>query len=212
MREHVRAALIGLAVLVHGVAASPLPKAAKRSALQNEVAIDELNRWVGLLGAVGITTTREALAEGAYRTAQSLVGVRSTLMTPFRGWLRVTGTGQGWGLFTYPDTYPHQLVVYKRGEDQVWTPVYIALDHEYTWHRDVLAYRRIRGVYHGSTNKTAASYENFASWVARDVFAEFPDALQAKIGFVRFHTVRPGEPVDSERVEKHTRIIDRNAL
>jgi hypothetical protein len=212
VREHVRAALIALAILVHGVAASPLPKSAKRASFEQDIAKEELNRWVGILGAVGVDATPKELSDLVYQTSVALVDVRSTLLGPFRGWFRLTGTGQGWGLFTYPDSYPHQLTVAVRGVEQVWRPIYVALDPEYTWRRDVFVYRRVRGVYDGNTLRAGASYENFVRWTAREAFADFPEALQVRVGFYRFHTVRPDEPRDPERVEKHMRIIDRNAL
>jgi len=205
----VRAALIALALVVYGVAASPLPKTVKRSHFEQPIAIEELDRWVGILGRIGVATTRAELSGRAYEAGRALADVRGALLGPFKGWFRVSGTGQGWGLFTYPDSYPYQLVIEVRPAAGDWRPVYAALDPDAAWRRDQLAYRRVRGVYDGNTRKPGASYENFADRIGRLALADFPDAAEARVGFIRTHSTMPGRPRDPERLPQHQRTVAR---
>lgn len=208
-RDHLRAAVLALTVLVYGIAASPLPKSVKRSQFDTPIAIEEVDRWVGILGGVGITVTRKELADGSYASGKFFADLRRTLLGPFKGWFRVSGTGQGWGLFTYPDSYPHQLVIEVREKPGPWRPVYAALDPDADWRRDQLAYRRVRGVYDGNTRKPGVSYDNFVAWVARLALADHPDADEVRVGFIRTHSTMPNVTPDPERLAKHQRVVKR---
>lgn len=208
-RDHVRAVVIALVLVVNGVAASPLPKSVKRSQFDTPIAIEELDRWVGISQTVGVPLTRAELTEHAYTIGKFFADLRGSLLGPFKGWFRVTGTGQGWGLFTYPDSYPHQLVVEVRPADGEWRPVYTALDPDAAWRRSSLVYRRVRGVYDGNTRKPGASYDNFAAWLGKHALADFPDAAEARVGFVRTHSTMPDKEPDPERLPKFHRVVKR---
>jgi hypothetical protein len=206
--DHARGALLALVLVVHGIAASPLPKSVKRSQLESPIGREELDHWVNILGGVGVTVTRAELEDATLVVGSRAADVRRTLLGPFQPWFRFTGTGQGWGLFTTPDTFPHQLVVeVRRGE--TWETVYAGLDPDATWNRDRFAYRRLRGVYDGNTRKPGASYDNFVAQVGAWALADFPDASAARVGFVRFHTRAPDQPPDPERAEKFKRAVAR---
>ncbi|MDP2306016.1 MAG: hypothetical protein Q8P18_08310 [Pseudomonadota bacterium] len=214
VRDHVRAVVIALVLVVNGLAASPMPKSVKRSHFETAIAIEELDRWVGILGSVGLTLTRPELTEHTYAVGKFFAELRGTLVGPFKGWFRVTGTGQGWGLFTYPDSYPHQLVIEVRsasgaGPEGEWRTVYAALDPDAAWHRSHLVYRRVRGVYDGNTRKPGASYDNFVAWAGKQALVEFPDAAEARVGFVRSHSTMPNVTPDPERLPKFQRVVTR---
>lgn len=200
--------MIALVIAVYGVAASPLPKTMKRSQFDAPIAVEELDRWVGLLGGVGIVLTRDELAEHTYQVGKVFADLRGVLLGPFKPWFRISGTGQGWGLFTYPDSFPHQLVVEVR-EAGEWRVVYAALDPERDWMRPALAYRRVRGVYDGNTRKPGASYWNFVDFVAARALADHPAASEARVGFMRTHSVRPGEEPDPERSPRFQKVVAR---
>ncbi len=204
-----RAALLALTVLVYGVAASPLPKSVKRSHFETPIAIEEVDRWVGILGGVGIDVTRKELSDGSYEVGRFFADVRRTLLGPFKEWFRVSGTGQGWGLFTYPDSYPHQLVIEVRKKGGTWRPVYAALDPDAGWRRSQLAYRRVRGVYDGNTRKPGASYTHFVAWVGGLALTDHPDADEARVGFIRTHSTMPHVTPDPERLARHHRVVQR---
>jgi hypothetical protein len=194
---------------VYGLAASPLPKSLKRSQFDNPIAEEEFDKWVGILGGVGISTTRKDLADEVFDFGSIFAGVRGVLLGPFKGWFRISGTGQSWGLFTYPDSYPHQLVVEVRPAGGEWKTVFAGLDPDATWMRDQLAYRRVRGVYDGNTKNPGASYDNFVQWIGKRALEDFPDAAEVRVGFIRTHTVMPGVPPDPERLPRFQKTVTR---
>jgi hypothetical protein len=209
VRDQLRAGLILLALVVYGIAASPLPRSMKRSQFDTPMAIEEVDQWVGILGAAGIPITRAALSDDAFAVGTVFADLRSALLGPFKGWFRITGTGQGWGLFTYPDIFPHQLVIEVRPKGGTFAPIYAGLDPDAAWMRPQLAYRRVRGVYDGNTTKPGASYDNFVHWIGRLALADFPDSAEVRVGFVRTHTTMPGVPRDPERSERFQRVVSR---
>jgi hypothetical protein len=204
----VRAALIALGVVVHGFAAAPLPRSVKRSQMDTPMAKEELGRWVAVAARVGVEITIPELADWMTSTGAVAASARKAVMAPFGPWFRLTGTGQGWGLFTYPDTFPHRLTVEVR-EGRSWRTVYAGLDPDATWMRPQLAYRRVRAVYDGNTDKVGPSYEPFVDWVAAHAFADFPDAKQVRVGFVRTHSTMPGEAADPEVAARLLRVRSR---
>lgn len=204
-----RAALLAVVVFVHGVAASPLPPSPTTAkALSNPIAVEELDGWVKVLGGLGIQTTRPRLTELAIRSSEVTSELRDAVVKPFRPLLRITGTGQGWGLFTYPNTHPHRLVieVERDGEFQV---VYRALDPEHDYLEPQLTFRRVRGVYDDNASKVRPSYESFARWVARQAFEDWPDATRVRVKMIRTHVVTPGQAADPKAETRLVRVVKR---
>jgi hypothetical protein len=206
MSSRVRGASIAVALLVYGFQAAPLPRNVKKSQFESEVGREEMDRWVELFGAVGVRLTRDELSERSFAVSKAISDVRKEALKPFQPWFRLTGTGQGWGLFTYPDTYPHQLRV-EIFRDGKWELVYAGLDEEHAWRREQLAFRRVRGVYDSNSTKPGATWDTFADWVAKEALADFPDASRVRVGFVRVHTHAPGEavPEDADPERRHFR-------
>ncbi len=192
-----------------------MPRSIKRSQFDTVIAQEEMDKWVRILGGVGIAITRDDLSNKTFAFGKIFADLRSFLLTPFKETFRITGTGQGWGLFTYPDSYPHQLVVEVRsaagdaeGEGE-WRPIYAALDPDHDWMRAQLAYRRVRGVYDGNTRKPGASYDNFVAWIGGLALTAHPDAAEVRVGFIRTHTIMPGETPDPERLPRFQRTVSR---
>jgi hypothetical protein len=193
-RIRLRAALIALGILVHGFAALPIPRSARRSSLDLPVAHDEIVLWSKFLTSWGFPIEPKALADDSFAVASGASDFRRAVMAPFNGWFRVSGTGQGWGLFTYPDSWPNQLRVdVRRKPNGKWEPLYAGLDPDLVWMRGRFVYRRVRGVYDGNSYKPGPSFENFVDWVADEAFAQFPDVREVRVSFMRLHTVLPGE-------------------
>ncbi len=209
-RREVRAALLLVVVAVNLFAAAPLPKSVKRSQYDTPMAKEELGRWVELLAGIGVDVTPEQLIDASYRSGTALAGFRRAVMSPFDSFFRVTGTGQGWGLFTYPDSFPHRLTVWVRDSKEAnFQEVFAGLHPVHRWNREIFAYRRVRGVYDSQTSKPGSSYDAFARWVADRAFADFPSAEQVRVGFVRGHTTEPGRAEDPETILRHLRTFDR---
>jgi hypothetical protein len=191
-REHLRGVALLAVVAVNLLTASPLPRSVKRSQYDTPVAREEIRRWQDSLARIGIRRSEESLVEASYALGSTLSRVRHALLDPFATPYRLTGTGQAWGLFTYPDTWPHQLNVWTRdGAKAPWSLRYAGLDPEHAWRREVLTYRRVRAVYDGQTSRPGVTWERFATWIAREALRDTPGATHARVGFLRRHTRDP---------------------
>ncbi|MCB9761720.1 MAG: hypothetical protein H6739_17890 [Alphaproteobacteria bacterium] len=208
IRARVRAAVLAFVVLVHGMAASPIPNSVSKAHFRNPIAEEEMARWVSILGRVGIRTTDEELIAWLVDVGSSTAEVRKVVMQPFRPILRVTGTGQGWGLFTYPNSYPHRMEIEGRA-GTTWRTLFRALDPEHAWMNDKLVFRRVRGVYDDNAFKTRQSYDNFVRWVAGEAFTEFEDLDEIRVKMIRSHVVLPGKPHDPETTTRLVRTLTR---
>ncbi len=188
----VRAGILLLVVGVNGVVALPLARKANRADLDRPGARDEIARWSGLLSTVGIDASHEQLANLSYQWANLGVTVRGALTSPFKPLYHVTGTGQNWALFTYPDRWPARLVIEaKRGEE--WVRLYASLDPDHTFREEAMVYRRTRGVYDGQSEKPGKTWDRFCSWAAAEVFAAYPEVNEVRVKFIRIRTYEPGE-------------------
>jgi len=206
-QAQLRALVIALAVAWHGLAAAPSPKSISRAQFRHPVALEELDRWVGLLGEVGVETTRPELVDHLVSTGGALVAVRSALLAPVQPVFRLTGTGQGWGLFAYPDSFPDRLIVEGRTGGEDWAPLYRALEPDHAFLAPQLTYRRVRGVYDGHTDRPGRPYDNFARWVAREAFAAQPALVEVRVRFQRTHTLPPTQPADPKTTSRLKRVV-----
>jgi hypothetical protein len=200
-RSDLRATMLAVVVAINGIAALPLARKADHKSFERKLAQDEVRRWQGLLAGVGLGFTREELTEGAFTFAKGSLATRKFLLDPFKPWFHFTGTGQAWGLFTYPDRYPGRLLVEAREGEGEWVLLYAALDAEHAFNRDKLVYRRVRGVYDSSSEKVGTSYDPFCSWIAAEVFAARPQYEEVRVRFLTIHTHEPGEQGDTLTVE-----------
>ena len=206
-RRRIRALLIGLVLLVNGLNNLPFTRVTEKD-LRNPIANQELQRWSELLAKVGVERTPKQLRVAAMGYGNGLADLKKTLMTPFRPAFRLTGTGQAWGLFTYPNTFPHTLHI-EVNEGGAWRTVYAALDPEATWMEEHFRFRRVRGVYDDNAWKARRSYENFVDWVAREAFEDFPDADEVSVYMTRRPARAVGEPMSPDVERRLERVRTR---
>jgi len=206
-RAQLRALLIALLLIVCGISNLPFSRVTARD-LDNPIAKAELERWSEILESVGVERPPKRLKQDTLTWGNRLADTKRSAMKPFRPVLRVTQTGQAWGLFTYPNTLPHTLHV-NILVDGEWTPIYQAMDPEHDWMEARFRFRRVRGVYDDNAWQKRRSYENFVDWVAREALEDFEEAEAVQIYLVRSHARVPGEEFDpsEERrlVRKRTR-------
>ncbi len=210
-----RAGLLALVLFVEGITALPIPHGVQKRALSEEpVATEEIEAQRVLLAEVGIHVTHAQLVDWAFASGTLWSSGYDAVMKPFNTLFRVLGIGQSWGLFTYPDTFPHQLVVeVRRSHTGPWERLYAGLDPDHAWKHDILTYRRIRGVYDGQTDKPGPSWNNLTRWLAARACGEDPDVAFVRVSFRRFHTVRPDAPADSSaEVERQARVWSREQV
>ena len=200
-----RAALIALAIVVYGIAAAPIPQAVKKKHVFSPSGRDELRRWVQVLDQVGLELTVKELGDAVVDVAQPFTEARQLALTPFKPWYRLTGTGQRWGVFAYPDTRPHRLTIAcDRGDG--WETLFAAGDPDHAWASVRLRHRRMRGVWDGvaKRKKPGRVYEDFVDLVASWVADEHPSCTELRVSYWQLHAVGPGETAD-EPQEVHVR-------
>lgn len=204
--------MIGIVLFSNLLVALPLPHSIKRSAFDEPVAKEEMLKISAALASVGLTVAPKDLVDFFISTGTPLVGLHTTLTAPVKPINRWLGTGQSWGLFTYPDTFPHRLVIEARTGSGPWDRLYAGLDPDHTFLVDVWTYRRVRGVYDGNTTKPVASWENLTKWAAQQTFRASPQYDTARIYFERFHTVPPGGKPDPSITPRQMRTYRKDAL
>ena len=128
----VRAAMLGVVGLVHGVRAAPLPHVVRPSELKDPVAQEEVARWTERLGSLGYVISEQELGEKVVWITGIIGGAHQASTAPFRPLFKWTGTNQGWALFANPDTHPSRLRV-DGLTDQGRVVLYLADDPEHAW-------------------------------------------------------------------------------
>ncbi len=203
-RDDVRAAILLVVVGVHGFAAAPLAHRAIRANLDLPVARDEFERLQALGDHLGLHYELDELADAAYAASLAERDFRTAGLAPFAELFRLTGTGQAWGLFTYPDRFPARVIVEGRGKGGEWRRLYASLDPDATFDRDTFVYRRIRGVYDNNSETPGATWDAFCTFAAREAFGAYPDVDEVRVSFQRIHTREPGESeAPIEEGERH---------
>jgi hypothetical protein len=206
-----RAALVTALLVVHGLAAAPVPHVVTKRDLANPVSAEEVDRWARRLTALGYTIDKDELSQRVMDITAVIGGAHRRLLLPFRPLFKYTGTGQGWGLFANPDNFPSRLEIRARRAGSDWQTVYLRLDPQHTWAVDVLTYRRIRGIYeaNGYGKRPNAPYKRFASWIARRLLAVDPSVEEVEVRMLRTHTTLRGERPDPRAEPRHP-IVTRN--
>ena len=208
-RAHLRALLLAGALACHGLAVVPSPKKVSPAQFRHPVAVEELARWVEVLGGLGVETTAADLVDLLVPQGGDVVALRTALLNPAQPVFKATGTGQGWGLFAYPDSYPDRLRVEGRTASGRWVPLYVALDPEHDFMAPQLAYRRVRGIYDGHSERPGKPYDNLTAWVGGRALDAHPDLAVVQVRFVRSHTLPPTETQDPKTTSRLKRVIRR---
>lgn len=204
-RPEVRAALITVALVIHGLAAAPIPHVVTKEDLRNPVSQEEVQRWAARLTSLGYTIDAEALSERVMAITKVIGGSHRAVLAPFQPLFRWTGTGQGWALFANPDIYPSRLEIRIRRDGADWEPLYLRLDPDHDWASDLLSYRRVRGVYDagGYGKRPRAPYRRFAEWIGQRVLTTEPTIAEVEVRMLRTHTTLRGQAVDDTVEVRH---------
>lgn len=210
-RPEVRAALITVALAIHAIAAAPVPHVVTREDMRNPVSQEEVRRWAARLGSLGYPIDAPTLGERVMDVTAVIGGFHRALQRPFRPLFRWTGTGQGWALFANPDIYPSRLEIRVRRQDGDLEPLYLRLDPEHDWARDLLSYRRVRGVYDGGGygKRPRPPYRRFAAWIGQRIFDADPAVTEVEVRMLRTHTTLRGMAPDDTVERRHVIAIRR---
>ncbi len=191
--DDARAALLLGVIVVNAVAALPGFPGLRRANFDHPSARDELGRISAVGADWGIEFDPDTLADALYTAADTHRRARAAVLRPLRPWFVYTGTGQSWGLFTYPDRFPSRLVVQGRTADGPWERLFVAHDSNTAFDEGAFTYRRVRAVYDGHADRSDRTWERFCTWAALRVFVARPDVVEVRVSTLELHTREPGE-------------------
>ncbi|MBA2321418.1 MAG: hypothetical protein H0V89_09705 [Deltaproteobacteria bacterium] len=194
---HLRAALITIALLVHGIYALPLPREMKLEKIREEAGTENVDRWLGWFGSVGLHPDRVWFEETVCGVTRVTDRVHKAMKAPAKPWMTFAGNSQSWALFAILERWPIRLEIRIMREGSAeWETLYRRLDPVHDSWDDVLSYRRMRGIWDGQLTKPKSGYKNMTKWLARQIFAADPTISRLEVRGIRTHTTLPGESVD----------------
>lgn len=203
--SQIRAVFIAVFLVIHGIYIFPAPRELKRDELGDPPVVEELDRWYALIDGLGLPISRDRFEDEVVTWSARLSGAHRLLKVPFKPMMDLTGTGQGWALFAAPDTHPQRLVIEGRRHGGDWEMLYRRIDPEHALLDPVFRYRRVRGVYDGTSRRAGRTYKYFTRFAARRVFEVRPDLSQVRVVMVRYHTTLPWQDPDPLTVRRHER-------
>lgn len=208
-RRQVRAALVGFALLGHGIYALPLPHRITASELTSGGS-EDIDRWYAAVHAVGVPWTRAEFVDKLVEVTAATGAAHGWLKAPFRPIFDLVGANQAWALFASTTTTPERLVVeVRRGANPEWIPILRRMDPCCTWREDQIRYRRIRGVWDSQYTGMRPAYLGLAKWLADQAFAEFSDVREARVRIERGRATLPWQEPDPKTTSVHSRIFRR---
>lgn len=211
--DHLRGALIAVALLGHGIYAIPFTQRITRTDIEQPGRQRSVEAWSRSFGQVGITVTPDELADWAVDTTKQISEAHQTLKTPYKPLFQLTNSHQGWALFASATTRPETIVIdVKRKGAEGWDPIARRLDPKSPWRADQIRYRRIRGVWDGLKKIPRPGYRNFVRWVARRAFEEFDDVTHVRIYMNRGYSTYPWRPPRPKRQTRHMWQFDRGTF
>ena len=221
MTPQIRAIILAIVVLIHGLAAAPLPSKMHKRDQNDEAVQKELSRWVDALSGIGISVSEKGLWNFSYQAGNIATKSRNAILKPVRPFFKLTGTGQGWGLFTHPDRRPDHLEVWGKAENaKEWKLLYRSLDEDHRFMADKLSYRRLRGLWDGNANRPKRYFKKnrkkqpylyFTQWVACEAFSKHPELHKVKVQYERSFTTTPKEKPNPHTEVNHREVIERES-
>lgn len=109
----------------------------------------------------------------------ALAPVQRAVLRPFAWLPRGLHVTQRWALFQAASAERYRLEVIAFAADGTSRVLYRAGDPAHQAYADVLAYRRVRGVYNPTTH-APGQYGAFVAWFAARVFADHPDVASLR--------------------------------
>ncbi len=205
--REVRAALIGLVIVVSSLQALPGTPLDRR-ALHTAEATRELDGWMMLLEPLGLR--RDIFVEILLATSHVLTGTRRwarDLADPVTRW---TGTGQGWGFFATPS--PEVRAIEVEGYTSTGSTVlFLPGDPHADFLAQTLTWRKMRGVWHDPYERGTVPYSRLAVWTGRKALEQYPQLDRVEVRIVQRVTREPGGPERAEHKVLRSRTVKRRA-
>ncbi len=201
-----RACIISVLLLFCLAEAMPLPTLKKRH-MNRQVAVDEADRWVGILQSMGVQTDRKTLVNDVLSASHKTGKIRNGAIRPWRRLVRPFGLAQRWALFTFTDPNPGRLVITAKGAAGEWYTLYRAPEMDSTELGALLHYRRIRGIWDdgGDRPNPGKLYNRWVTWLGARIFEMHPDVDAIRVQIDRVDIQPPGKARTLEADRKASR-------
>jgi hypothetical protein len=152
----VRAALIGLFIVVSLIDGFPFPRGGARERLPGSL--------------------QAAVIHGE--------ALQQVLLSPFAWFKRLFRLGQRWALFSSAKQQRHWLSIEARtAGSRRFHVIYRPLDPEHQELASMIEYRRVRAAWNAGRKDAVPSYRAFATWIARREFSEHGDVTAVRVRF-----------------------------
>lgn len=196
-----RALLLMVLVVLNTLATVPSFGSASAERLQRPFEQAELARWHALLGRLGLTLSRERLAELYLEFAAGMVAARAVVQAPLSWWVELTQTQPSWLLFGMPDAFSpaFRLQAWDSHGEQV---LYESGNAERSWQAALLGYRRVRAAYGPSRAGVPPTYPGLCQRLSELAFAELPEVERVRCAIVRRAVAVPGQAEHREPEEQ----------
>jgi len=194
MWPNVRAALITLVLFFCVAEAMPLPTLKKRH-MNRTVAQDEADRWVDILGGVGVDMDRQTLVKKVLQVSRKTGKFHNQLIRPWKKFERPLGMGQRWALFTFTDPNPGRMVIEGRGSGGDWFELYRAPMGGEPELAKLLHYRKVRGIWDDAGDRPYPGklFDRWVTWVGGRIFEMYPNVDVIRLRFDRIEIIPPSK-------------------
>ena len=170
--------------------------------------------WGAPLLSLGWVDSRAELIEGFRQVNNTITTTRASLLGPLIDWQKLSGTTQGWQMFSQVKPYGGRLQIHIRTDDEPWTPIF--QDHDTgQWRAALLNQERVRAgraAYSQRVGKRQRQYQRLGQWLARHAAADFPQATALRVRYQKVVIERPeviraqgglrlGEPYWEEQID-----------
>lgn len=191
MRAELRAAALAAAIFISFLDALPLSSAPQRRHLREPAVAEQLDYWASVIGQ----EDRQQFEDDVLRITGASARWRKAVLTPFRPMHRVLGTGQAWGFFAWPETFPYWIMVEGRVDGGAWELLYEPLNSDADLMNFPLRYRRTRFLFVDAIRMKDPEpiVSRMADWVAPRALEARPDLDEVRVYFRRARTPKPGK-------------------
>jgi hypothetical protein len=201
----------GLAVLLLALPASGrLGDRAVWESRENQL---QFARWAQLANKLGIARDGPELEQLLWRLTQRYLHARASFVAPFELYRNYSGVGQGWRMFSNPQSHPAYVHIELRRAAS-FEPIYVSRSSRYDWRAGQLDHHRVRKLFGRIARSTEQElWAQFGVWAAQRAAQDFPDALELRIWQERRATPEPGRPeAPAAVVPEQVRVYDLTAL
>lgn len=150
---------------------------------------------------------RKDVPAWAHGLADRAHEVRRTLRRPVAWIGEDLDVSQRWALFRGASRRRFRLYVEGRAATGDWQLLHRAGDEDHAAYEDLLAYRRVRGTYNPSGQRSRGQYRPFARWMLLRVLDDHPDFVIARTRMERIEIGEGGgyTPTDQFTLEHQER-------